>query len=202
MTPSTTSSLRDRQRAQVRADITRAAVRLFAERGFDDVTTEEIAAAAGVSHSTYFRHVTSKEDLLLDPVRRGGSAMVQYLRERPAAESAATAIGEAILARSAAFGSEPESVGDWRKAILSAPHLLDRVALVGGDDRERMTELVADRLPEHHQEERFAGLLVHVLLATAEYAFTQWLLGPENDGAGLHESTRQALNDVGSNIWQ
>jgi len=42
-------TLRDRQRAQVRADIRRAAFRLFVERGYDAVTTEEIAAAAGVS---------------------------------------------------------------------------------------------------------------------------------------------------------
>lgn len=201
MSSSTTLSLRDRQRAQVRADITRAAMRLFAERGFDDVTTDEIAAEAGVSQSTYFRHVTSKEDLLLDPVRRGGSAMVQYLRERPAEEQAATALSEAILARSAAFGSEPESVGDWRKAILSAPHLLDRVALVGRDHREHMTEVVADRMTPQGDKRR-AGLLVHVLLATAEYAFMQWLRGPEDDGTGLHESTAQALNEVNSGIWQ
>lgn len=42
-------SLRERQRLQVRADIQRAAFDLFARDGFEDVTTEQIAAAAGVS---------------------------------------------------------------------------------------------------------------------------------------------------------
>ena len=82
-----TESLRDRQRAQIRADIRRAAFRLFVERGYDAVTTEEIAAAAGVSPRTFFRHVPTKEELLLAPVRHGGAAIVGLLEERPAAES-------------------------------------------------------------------------------------------------------------------
>jgi AcrR family transcriptional regulator len=58
--PDIASPLRDRQRVQLREDIRRAAYRLFAERGYDAVTTEEIAAAAGVSPRTFFRHVETK----------------------------------------------------------------------------------------------------------------------------------------------
>src|SRR5882757_7539500 len=65
-------TLRDRQRAQIRAGIRRAAFRLFAERGYDAVTTDEIAAAAGVAPRTFFRHVATKEELVLGPPRRRG----------------------------------------------------------------------------------------------------------------------------------
>jgi len=65
------------------ADLGFAAYRLFAAHGLDNVTTEHIAAAAGVSPSTFFRYTATKEELLLDPVRRGWSAIAALLEARP-----------------------------------------------------------------------------------------------------------------------
>lgn len=53
---------------RTRERITSMALTLFTERGFDAVTVNEIAAAAGVSHMTVFRHFPGKEDLVVsDP---------------------------------------------------------------------------------------------------------------------------------------
>ena len=58
-------SLRDRRRAETQRAIQRHAVRLFIERGYDTVTVNEVAEAAGVSPMTLYRHFPTKEDLVL-----------------------------------------------------------------------------------------------------------------------------------------
>ncbi len=75
-TPPATQPLRERQRNALRAEIERAAIRLFAEQGFDQVTTEAIAEAVGISPSTFFRHVPNKDQLLLAATQRGRAQIV------------------------------------------------------------------------------------------------------------------------------
>lgn len=193
-------SLRDRQKAQIRGDIQRAAVRLFAERGFDAVTTEEIAAAAGIGHSTYFRYVTSKEDLLLGILRRAGAAIVDNLKARPGGESAEEAMCQASLRWSRAFIAEEEALGNWRAAIRTAPHVLDRAAVVGPFERAQLTKLLGDRMGARPDDDIRPGLLVHTVLAAAEFALLRWL---ENDeGPTLHQLTEQALEGTRTQCWK
>jgi AcrR family transcriptional regulator len=56
---------RERQRLKTRAKITRAARTLFARKGFDATTTQEIAAKADIGTGTLFNYAKTKEDLLL-----------------------------------------------------------------------------------------------------------------------------------------
>lgn len=142
--PTRPESLRDRQRAQIRADIRRAAFRLFVERGYDAVTTEEIATAAGVSPRTFFRHVPAKEELLLAPVRYGGAAIVNLLEGRPAAEPPDIALINAIVTRTRSF--EQADTEEWREALLVAPGLLDKVTVHRPADKDRATKLIAERM--------------------------------------------------------
>ena len=169
----TAGSLRDRQRAQVRADIRRAAFRLFIQRGYDAVTTEEIAAAAGVSPRTFFRHVPAKEELLLAPVRYGGTAIVSLLEERPAAESPDLALINAIITRTRSFGVADTE--EWREALLVAPDLLGKLTMHLPADKERATKLVAERMGANPDSDIRPGLLVQLAFAAADFAFQRWV---------------------------
>ncbi|MER5474523.1 TetR family transcriptional regulator [Streptomyces sp. NPDC002935] len=83
--------LRERKKRQTRDRVRREAYRLFAEHGYEATTVDQIAEAAEISPSTFFRYFPSKEDVVIqdeyDP------ALVEALRARPAGEP----IVEAIL---------------------------------------------------------------------------------------------------------
>lgn len=193
-------SLRERQRRQIRAEIQRAAFELFAHQGFDEVTTEQIAAAAGISPSTYFRHVRSKEDLLLEPVREGGAGITTLLEERDAAEPADIALAQSILTRSNTLAAA--ELEQWRSAFATAPHLLDRVALITPEHRARLVELVAQRMSRDPLVDSTPGLLVHLMLAAAEFGYLQWLRSTDHPGASLPVCVEGALNAVIGERWR
>ena len=192
-------SLRDRQRAQIRADISRAAFRLFIERGYGAVTTEEIATAAGVSPRTLFRHVPTKEELLLAPVRYGGAAIVNLLEQRPAGESPDVALVNAIITRTRSF--DEADCEQWREALLGAPGLLDKVTIHTPADKERAMKLIAERMRADPHADIRPGLLVQLAFAAADFAFQQWVrqaMAPRP----LDRYVTEALEAVKSPHWE
>jgi AcrR family transcriptional regulator len=195
-----TESLRDRQRAQIRADIRRAAFRLFIERGYDSVTTEEIASAAGVSPRTFFRYVPTKEELLLAPVRHGGTAIVGLLEQRPAAEPPDVALINAIVTRTRSFGVADTE--EWRAALLVAPNLLGKLTVHLPADKERVTKLVAVRMGAEPGADIRPALLVQLAFAAADFAFQHWVRQSAKKPRALDDYVSEALEAVKSPHWR
>jgi AcrR family transcriptional regulator len=195
-----TESLRDRQRAQIRADIRRAAFRLFIERGYDAVTTEEIASAAGVSPRTFFRYVPTKEELLLAPVRHGGTAIVGLLEDRPAAEAPDVALINAIVTRTRSFGVADTE--EWREALLVAPDLLGKLTVHLPADKERVTKLVAARMSSNSDTDIRPALLVQLAFSAADFAFQQWVRQSAKKPRALDRYVTEALEAVKSPHWK
>src|SRR6266568_2071105 len=82
--------LRERKKAKTRAAIREHALRLFREQGYSATTVEQIAAAAEVSPSTFFRYFPTKEDVVLQDGM--DTRMIEALRRQPADLSPIAAI--------------------------------------------------------------------------------------------------------------
>jgi AcrR family transcriptional regulator len=198
--PAGGESLRDRQRAQIRADIRRAAFRLFIKRGYDAVTTEEIAAAAGVSPRTFFRHVPTKEELLLAPVRHGGAAIVSLLEARPATEAPDVALINAIITRTRSF--DAADTEEWREALMVAPDLLGKLTMHTPADKERAAKLVAARMGATNTDADIRpGLLVQLAFAAGDYGFQRWVRQSRNRRP-LDRYVTEALDAIKSPYWK
>jgi AcrR family transcriptional regulator len=91
------TGLRERKKRETRDALTRAALELFAERGYDETTLAEIAEAAGVSTRTIFAYFPSKEDILFSTIEAMRDALACALAERPAGTDALAALREFIL---------------------------------------------------------------------------------------------------------
>src|SRR4029079_542429 len=86
--------LRERKKQKTRWAIQEHALRLFAEQGYDATTIDQIAAAAEVSPSTFFRYFPTKEDLVI--ADEYDAVLVEGLRNQPPEVSPVEAMRQAI----------------------------------------------------------------------------------------------------------
>ncbi|MFG1603312.1 TetR/AcrR family transcriptional regulator [Actinoplanes sp. NPDC049265] len=99
--------LRDLKKARTRQLIAETAARLFAERGYEQVTVGEIARAAEVAEQTLYNYFPSKEQLVTDREEEVQQRLVELVRARPAGTSPAAAIRDFVLESVSGIGDMP-----------------------------------------------------------------------------------------------
>ncbi|WP_221323057.1 TetR/AcrR family transcriptional regulator [Actinoplanes sp. L3-i22] len=105
----TVVSRRDRKKAATRQALADAALRLFTERGYDNVTVKEVAEAADVALSTLFKHFPAKEALVFEEDQDVEDALIRAVLERADDESVLHALCEhLVLTRTGRHISAPD----------------------------------------------------------------------------------------------
>src|SRR3954447_21640391 len=103
-----------------RGRLARVALELYAERGFEQTTVEDIAERAGVTQRTFFRHFTDKREVLF----HGSSELLEVLErtvaDLPEASSAVAAAEEAFARAAAVVDGRPPGFPRRRAAVVAA----------------------------------------------------------------------------------
>lgn len=130
---------------EARERLEKAALELFLERGFDDVTTAEIAGRAGVTERTYFRHFRDKREVLFDGERRLTEWVTDALASVPAEASPWRAMRRTVDLIVPPLEAN-RADGDRLAAIIAAnPALLERAVAKESHLVALITGLLIDR---------------------------------------------------------
>jgi AcrR family transcriptional regulator len=182
-------TLLQRRHDQLCLDVEHAALGLFARHGYNAVTVDDIAAVAGISARTFYRHFPTKEEVLVGELRRRIDSVAAYIVARPANESAVATLRHAILLQ--VKEADRETFGDWVRVISSEPSLFARVSGIAAVQRRNITGLLAARLGVDPATDLRPGVIAASMLAAAEHAFTLWFEGAGRDS--LPTATERAL---------
>ncbi|POM24940.1 DNA-binding transcriptional repressor AcrR [Actinomadura rubteroloni] len=110
---------RERKKAATRNHIAEVALRLFAERGYDEVGMRDVAREADVAVTTVFAHFASKEALVFDQDEQHEERLVGAVANRPPGRSLIDALRAEALSAARWF-SAPESIAFWTLVENSA----------------------------------------------------------------------------------
>lgn len=119
----TTSGRRERKKAATRQALADAALRLFLERGYDQVSVRDVAEAADVSTTTLFKHFPSKEALVFDLEDDHEAGLVAAVRDRAPGQSVPAALHGWMLAMITFEDAAGPRLDDFRRLTTETPAL-------------------------------------------------------------------------------
>ncbi|MEU4210717.1 TetR family transcriptional regulator [Streptomyces sp. NPDC026206] len=200
--------LRERKKQRTRQTLSEAAIALFLERGFDQVSVAEVAAAAEVSKPTLFRYFPAKEDLALHRIADHQGEAARVVRCREAGQSPLAALRAHFHARLDARDPvtglcDAPAVLAFRDMLYATPSLQARLARYTAEDERALAEalLETDRTDEVTTRLAAAQIIaVHHVLAR-----DNWLrlaAGGITDGVlrAAHADAERAYDLLGAGL--
>jgi AcrR family transcriptional regulator len=190
-TPPATPGLRERKKQRTRDTIARAALRLFAERGYDETTLAEIAEAADVAPRTIFAHFENKEDILFSDEMGIFNELKRRLDERPAGATTVDALREFV----ACMKSPDEDTKLRKKVIMADPALQMKMRAHHAQLEPMLAESIARDLGTGPDDIR--SLLIAASMVAALQSVSDRFFEAESAGEPInHEQGMAILDEV------
>ena len=118
------TGLREAHKERTRTALVRSALLLFAERGYDTVTVEDICADADVSPRTFFRYFATKDNVLAAPITTLLGIIRATLSEQPSGVTTWDALRQSLLDAAAYVDAHPDDFRRAGQVIRKSPSAL------------------------------------------------------------------------------
>ncbi|MGW3254788.1 TetR family transcriptional regulator [Streptomyces fungicidicus] len=195
--------LRELRKQRTRDALVRAALELFAARGYEGTTVDDIAAAVDVSQRTFFRYFASKEEVAFFVPRLAESHVVDAVRERPRDEAPLEALRRAVLDSWDGINEAVEQLVPLElhmrvyRVIESTPALLAAHLRQATELEEELARIVAEREGVDVDADPRPRILVAAFGGVVRVAERRWSTGDDFSVAAMRELMRSCLDHMG-----
>lgn len=186
---------------RTRDALRQAALVRFLAQGVEDTSAEQIAADAGVSLRTFYRHFTSKHDLLFADYDAGLQWFRTALADRSQDESLVESVHSAIMAAPYDTSAMPK-IAELRNQELDPGRIVRHIRQVEADFAEAVEEyLTGEEAPAPGSDERLRITVTARCIAAAVFgAMEVWMLSEDRALPELARLCRMALDSLAGGI--
>jgi AcrR family transcriptional regulator len=165
-----------------RERLEKAAMELYRERGYDQTTVAEIAARAGLTERTFFRHFTDKREVLFSGSARLKALLVTQVAGAPRKASPLEIVTAALVATSPLFDERRDFARHRQALIASYPELRERELI----KLASLASAMAEALRSRGVSEPRASLAAEAGMAVFRIAFERWVSDGKRRKLELH----------------
>lgn len=168
-------------------------MQLFAEKGFEETTVEEIALAAGISRRSFFRYFDSKNDLMAHGITNYGETLTQVIQSHPRNMPLREVFRATVLEVAAQSAALPRTRKVMEIAMQSAAAReaqLSRMAQL----QEQVAQAYAARFPK--KDPLAPGILAGLTLSVLSVTFRAWFHQGDQDIRVIAQQVFKTLGNL------
>ncbi|MFH9005103.1 TetR family transcriptional regulator [Streptomyces afghaniensis] len=196
-------NLRERKKRRTRDALLRAALELFATRGYEETTVDDIAAAVDVSQRTFFRYFAGKEETAFYVPRLAETQVVEAVRARPPGEAPLEALRRAVLESWDTINETIEEIVPVElhmrvyRVIESTPALLAAHLRRATELEEELARIIAEREGLDVDADPRPRIVVALFGGVIRVTERLWSAGDDLTLEGMRQLTATYLDQVG-----
>ncbi|MFH9062907.1 TetR family transcriptional regulator [Streptomyces coeruleorubidus] len=196
-------NLRERKKQRTRDALLRAALELFATRGYEETTVDDIAAAVDVSQRTFFRYFAGKEETAFYVTRLAETQVVEAVRARPPGEAPLEALRRALLESWDTINETIEEIVPVDlhmrvyRVIESTPALLAAHLRRAAELEEELARIIAEREGLDVDVDPRPRIIVALFGGVIRVTERLWSAGDDLSLEGMRQLTAAYLDQVG-----